>query len=106
MTESLHPKFRGYRGDYLRSQAVWEDVFHELTTDTEDIWESNWVNDALGDGSCLFSKIDRARRIGIIIDQILPQDDTIHFRAFEFTFDSDGDQPIHCLRIVAVLTEA
>lgn len=103
-SEIRHPRFREVRDEYLKSQQEWLDVFKSATGSAcPECWE-DWLRDPFLDGTPIFSRINRGTKRGIVINQILPADDDLQFRAYTDTFASGSEDQVDHLVITSVLT--
>ena len=104
--EIKFPKFRENRHEYMQSQKEWLEVFNAaLKPINQTGWEA-WLQDPFFEGAPIFSRVNRLLKKGVIVNQILPSDDELRFRAYLDIFapDSDIDLVEHIV-ITTILSE-
>jgi hypothetical protein len=105
--EVQFPKFREDPDQYQQSQTKWSEVFNDALKPIDPAGWDVWLNDPFHEGTPIFSRVHRAMKIGVVINQILPSDDELSFRAYLDIFapDSNEDLVEHVV-IMATLTKA
>jgi hypothetical protein len=100
------PKFRENPDDYRQSQKEWLDVFSDALKPADQAGWDVWLQDPFLEGAPMFSRVNRAIRKGVVVNQILPSDDSLGFRAYLDIFapDSAEDRIEHVV-ITTVLTD-
>jgi hypothetical protein len=93
-SEIRFPKFRENRDDYLQSQAEWSAVFDAALKRTHQAGWADWLNDPFLEGTPIFSRVNRRLKKGIVINQILPSDDDLNFRAYLDIFAPESDEDL------------
>ena len=100
------PRFRQDHDEYDKAQAAWSEVFrHAIGSDYLARW-TGWLLDPFLEGSPIFSRINRANHRGIVINQILPEEDDLRFRAYLDEFATDSPEEVGYLAITCPLTDA
>jgi hypothetical protein len=88
-------RFREDRHEYEQSQREWLDVFNAALKPINHAGWEDWLRDPFFEGTPIFSRINRRVRTGkaqgIVINQILPPDDDLSFRAYLDVFAPDSD---------------
>lgn len=103
----LFPQFRSNAKEYEESRKRWQSAFNSVVPEaTKPKWK-DWLTDKFHDGTAIFSRRSDKIRKGIVINQVLPEDDSLVFRAWMGTFGSKeyGDE-IERLTIQCMLTDA
>jgi hypothetical protein len=109
-SEVKFPGFREDRHQYEQSQKEWSDVFNAALKPINHAEWEDWLRDPFFEGTPIFSRVNRrvttGKSQGIVINQILPSDDDLGFRAYldVFAADSDVDMVEHVV-ITSTLTE-
>jgi hypothetical protein len=104
------PRFRVDRHEYKQSQKEWLDVFNAALKPINQAGWEDWLRDPFFEGTPIFSRVNRRVKTGkpqgIVINQILPSDDDLSFRAYPDVFapDSDVDLVEHVV-ITSTLSE-
>lgn len=97
--------FRHNRADYDGSREAWRAVFQTaIGNDHLAQWEE-WLQDPFAEGSPIFSRVNYGTRRGVVINQILPEEDDLRFRAYVDEFATDTVDEIVYLSITCPLTE-
>jgi hypothetical protein len=106
-SEIMFPKFREDRAEYLRSRQQWSDLFDAVVKTGDRAGWDDWLRDPFFEGTPIFSRVNRREKKGIVVNQILPADDDLEFRAYLDVFASDSDTDlVEHLVITSTLTEA
>jgi hypothetical protein len=105
-SEIMFSKFRENRDEYMQSQREWLEVFNAALKPIHQTGWEDWLRDPFFEGTPIFSRVNRRMKKGIVINQILPSDDDLAFRAYLdiFADDSDVDLVEHVV-ITSVLSE-
>ncbi len=109
-SEIKFPRFREDRYEYEQSQREWLDVFNAALKPINQAGWEDWLRDPFFEGTPIFSRVNRRAETGkpqgIVINQILPSDDDLSFRAYPDIFapDSDADVVEHVV-ITTTLSE-
>lgn len=105
-SEVMFPRFREDRSEYEQSRQAWLDVFDSALPPADQADWDEWLRDPFFEGTPIFSRVDRRRKKGIIVNQILPPDDALGFRAHldRFAPDSVADLVEHVV-ITCTLSE-
>jgi hypothetical protein len=109
-SEIKFPKFRENRDEYIQSRREWLEVFNAALKPINQAGWEDWLRDPFFEGTPIFSRVNRhiktGKPQGIVINQILPSDDDLSFRAYLdiFADDSDVDLVEHVV-ITSTLTE-
>jgi hypothetical protein len=109
-SEIKFPRFREDRHEYDQSQREWWDVFNAALKPINQAGWEDWLRDPFFEGTPIFSRVNRRVKTGkpqgIVINQILPADDDLSFRAYLDVFapDSDVDLVEHVV-ITSTLSE-
>jgi hypothetical protein len=98
-------RFREDPEQYENSKREWSRVFDEAVSITGTAEWSNWLREPFVDGSPILSRINRAAKHGIVINQILPEEDELSFRAYLDGFADGSDQHVEMLVITCTLTQ-
>jgi hypothetical protein len=108
-SEIKFPGFRENRDEYVQSQREWLELFNAALKPVHQVgweeWQEDWLRDPFFEGTPIFSRINRRRKRGIVINQILPSDDDLSFRAYLDTFASDSDDRVEHVVITSTLTD-
>jgi hypothetical protein len=89
-SEILFPGFREDRHEYEQSRREWLGVFNAALEPAGDTDWQEWLRDPFCEGTPIFSRVDRRRKTGIVVNQILPSDDELEFRAHLDIFAPDS----------------
>lgn len=99
------PGFRQNSADYDGSREAWQTVFQRaIGRDHLAEWE-NWLQDPFAEGAPIFSRVNYGTRRGVVINQILPQEDDLRFRAYVDEFAAGSTEEMVYLSITCPLTE-
>jgi hypothetical protein len=82
-------KYAGFRDgdhDYVLSQRHWKRLF-ESVVGTRYAWQP-WLKDHFRQGQPIFSRVSKQLSMGVVINQVLPSDDSLTFRAWMSVFGS------------------
>jgi hypothetical protein len=94
-SEILFPKFRDNSHEYEQSKKEWLDVFNAALQPVNQAGWEDWLRDPFLEGTPIFSRVNRRVKTGkpqgIVINQILPSDDNLSFRAYLDVFAPDSD---------------
>jgi hypothetical protein len=90
-SEIKFPKFREYRLEYKQSQEEWLEVFNTALKPINQAGWEGWLQDPFFEGTPIFSRVNRQLKKGVIVNQILPSDDELKFRAYLDIFAPDSD---------------
>ncbi len=103
----MFPRFRTEHADYVKAQKHWNAVFDSVVHGPSKIEWNEWFPDKPPyDGNGIFSRVSRRLRKGILINQVMPVDDSLIFRAWMNTFGMKGyDDEIEYLTISCIPTE-
>ena len=100
----LLPQFRQDPEAYVQARKLWEALFESVVEKARSNWQP-WIGDPFRDGNAIFSRVSRRGRKGIIINQILPSDDSLLFKSWMGVFGSpDHEDEIEHLTIACMLT--
>src|SRR5579863_802907 len=100
--------FRDDPGEYAESQQEWLGIFNEAIKPVNQVGWENWLRDPFHEGTPIFSRVNRRTTPpkGVVINQILPSDDDLTFRAYVDIFAPDSvEDLVEHVVIVAVLSE-
>src|SRR5271167_2650576 len=90
-SEIKFPKFRENRHEYKQSQKEWLEVFNAALRPINQAGWEGWLQDPLFEGAPIFSRVNRQLKKGVIVNQILPSDDELRYRAYLDIFAPDSD---------------
>jgi hypothetical protein len=90
-SEIKFPGFRENRDEYMQSQREWLEVFNAALKPIHQSGWEDWLRDPFFEGTPIFSRVNRRMKKGIVINQILPSDDDLDFRAYLDIFAEDSD---------------
>jgi hypothetical protein len=109
--KKMHPKilllhFRTKEPEYAQARKRWTEAFDDVVRDPAQAEWKDWFADQLHDGTGIFSRVSQRLRKGVTINQVLPADDSLVFRAWMSTFGTQqyGDE-IERLTIQCMLTD-
>lgn len=99
-------KFRENRGEYMQSQREWTKLFDAALKPSHQPDWVDWLRDPFFEGTSIFSRVNRRMKKGIVINQVLPSDDDLSFRAYLDIFaDDSGVDLVEHVVITSTLTE-
>jgi hypothetical protein len=104
-SEIKFPRFRENRDQYKLSQREWLEVFNSALKPINHTGWEDWLRDPFFEGTPIFSRVNHRRKKGIVVNQILPSDDALSFRAYLDTFASNSPDQVEHVVITSTLTD-